>query len=120
MRHGDFKDQCNQTPINDCFAPLSVIQTRVDEVQKELGARPQFQTAIGTPIELPVIMTSDERDPAWWDAVRARGWKFIDHGPDGEDTVAKLGRWCVFLPPLHWFRLNQGFVHAGIQYSSTR
>ena len=68
---------------------------RVDEIQAELDARPQFQVAVGQPAKLPVIMTSDERDPEWWDEVRSLGWLYIDHGPDGEDTSNKLGRWCV-------------------------
>jgi hypothetical protein len=40
---------------------------------------------------LPVIMTNDERDPDWWKGVADLGWKFIDHGPDGEDTANKHG-----------------------------
>jgi hypothetical protein len=81
--------------LKECFAPLSVVAVRVDEIQAELGARPQFQGVGGGPAKLPIILTSDEKDPEWWDDVRSFGWLFVNHGPDGEDTRNKLGRWYV-------------------------
>jgi len=38
-----------------------------------------------------VIMTSDERDEAWWDLVKAQGWYRIDHS----STAEQYGRWFV-------------------------
>ena len=35
------------------------------------------------------MMTSDERDQTWWDAVAALGWARVDH--DREGTVEKYG-----------------------------
>jgi len=40
---------------------------------------------------LPVIMTSDEADKAWWAEVSAIGWKWIDH--EQEKSVEKYGTW---------------------------
>jgi hypothetical protein len=67
----------------------------VKEVHDELVERPEFQKPDGTPIEMPVLMTSDESDPDWWDGVRSKGWTWIDHGPEGEDTSNILGNWYV-------------------------
>ena len=38
-----------------------------------------------------VIITSDESDPAWWDEVKAMGWKTIDHV--GLGTEEAFGKW---------------------------
>ncbi|KAG1887513.1 uncharacterized protein F5891DRAFT_1077676, partial [Suillus fuscotomentosus] len=37
--HGDFSQQCEEFPVDQCFALLSVIARRVSEVQKELRIR---------------------------------------------------------------------------------
>jgi hypothetical protein len=45
---------------------------------------------------LPVIVTSDESDEAWWSQVAAKGWHRVDH--DALQTAARYGRWYpVFL-----------------------
>ncbi|KAG8881090.1 hypothetical protein FRB98_004547 [Tulasnella sp. 332] len=96
VRHGDFGDTCGwaNISISDCYAPLSVIARRVQEVQDELAStRPGING--GQPLK--VLMTSDERDSAWWNDVQNLGWHFVDHGPRGEDTAAKFGKWY---PPL--------------------
>lgn len=82
-------------PKTQCFASHSVFETRVKEIQHELQHRPgnEYKNPDGSPMILPVIMTSDEQDPDWWAEVDRLGWKHIDHGPDGEDTVGKMGRW---------------------------
>ena len=36
-------------------------------------------------------MTSDEKDPAWWDEIRALGWQAVDH--DRAKTAEVFGRW---------------------------
>lgn len=84
---------CGDVPVSDCFTPLSAIAIRVEEVRNELAQRREFQNEDGAPINIPVLMTSDEQDQGWWDEVNALGWRSIDHGPNGEDTVAKYGRW---------------------------
>ncbi|KAI0719978.1 hypothetical protein C8T65DRAFT_634490 [Cerioporus squamosus] len=87
VRHGDFRNWCWQAENpDDCFAPLSVIARRVREVQEELRAR----KGIEVPMDR-VIITSDESDPAWWDEVKALGWKTVDH--QAARTAEVLGRW---------------------------
>ncbi|KAF9654199.1 hypothetical protein BDM02DRAFT_3182029 [Thelephora ganbajun] len=83
IRHGDFSNWCNGVPLEECFAPIPVIARRVREVQEELSIKyPGMNVK-------HVIMTSDERDEAWWDLVRAQGWCRIDHS----STAAQYGRW---------------------------
>lgn len=60
---------------------------RVQEIQAELRLRLKNKGP------LRVVMTSDERDPIWWKKVRQRGWLFVNHGPDGEDTERRYGSW---------------------------
>ncbi|TFK90807.1 hypothetical protein K466DRAFT_583411 [Polyporus arcularius HHB13444] len=87
VRHGDFKNWCWQAENpDDCFAPLSVIARRVREVQEELRAR----KGVEVPMDR-VVITSDESDPAWWDEVKALGWKTVDH--QAARTAEVLGRW---------------------------
>ena len=38
-RRGDFKEQCENVPLNECFASLSVMNRRVNEVQDELAVK---------------------------------------------------------------------------------
>ncbi|KZT08882.1 uncharacterized protein LAESUDRAFT_648242 [Laetiporus sulphureus 93-53] len=81
-RRGDFVDWCNGVPEEECFAPLSAFARRVQEVQDELRAVHGIEAS-------HVIMTSDEKDEGWWDAVKEMGWLTIDH----ERTVQVHGRW---------------------------
>ncbi|KAM5533961.1 hypothetical protein V8D89_012386 [Ganoderma adspersum] len=87
IRHGDFANWCwmAENP-EDCFAPISVIERRVKEVQDELRERKG--------LDIPstrVVITSDEKDPAWWEQVKALGWKTVDH--DALRTTEVFGRW---------------------------
>ncbi|KAG2037002.1 hypothetical protein BDR03DRAFT_1092124 [Suillus americanus] len=84
IRHGDFHEQCGEVPVDQCFAPLSVIARRVSEVQEELRTRKGIEAR-------HVIMTSDERDPEWWSEVRALGWTWVDHA--AERTGERYGKW---------------------------
>ncbi|KAG8869692.1 hypothetical protein FRB98_002285 [Tulasnella sp. 332] len=107
VRHGDFKGMCGDVPLPDCLASLSVIARRVQEVQDELAnTRPGFNG--GAPLK--VLMTSDERDQTWWDDVRSLGWYFVDHGPRGEDTTAKYGKWYPPLLDSVFQSMGTGFV----------
>ncbi|KAL1951501.1 hypothetical protein VTO73DRAFT_650 [Trametes versicolor] len=87
VRHGDFANWCwaAEKP-EDCFAPLPVIARRVREVQEELLARKGLDIPMTR-----VIITSDEKDPAWWEEVRALGWRTLDHEAAG--TAEAFGRW---------------------------
>ena len=87
MRRGDFGGWCNGNPLEECFASIPVIARRVREVQEELSLKyPDMNVD-------HVIMTSDERDEAWWGQVKAQGWYRLDHS----NTSAQYGRWFVLL-----------------------
>ncbi|TFK21604.1 hypothetical protein FA15DRAFT_597574 [Coprinopsis marcescibilis] len=86
IRHGDFKNVCRDIPLSDCFAPLSAVSRRVEEVKKELLDKK------GIYVE-HVIMTSDEKDPKWWEEVKERGWYTVDHS----QTVEQHGSWYPVL-----------------------
>jgi hypothetical protein len=83
-RGDDFIVYCNGHNKEDCFPSMATYQRRIEEIQEEtrerLGFFPQH-----------IIMLSDDKDPAWWDSIRAAGWYTTDHV--AEDTVNKYGRW---------------------------
>ncbi|TBU63759.1 hypothetical protein BD310DRAFT_808030 [Dichomitus squalens] len=85
IRHGDFSNWCwaAENP-EDCFAPISAIERRVKEVQDELRERK------GLDVDR-IFISSDEKDPAWWDQIKALGWRTVDH--DAMRTAAVYGRW---------------------------
>ncbi len=56
------------------------------EVQDELRERKGLDIPLTR-----VIITSDEKDPAWWDQIKALGWKTVDH--DAFRTAEVFGRW---------------------------
>ncbi|KAG9032477.1 hypothetical protein FRB95_001452 [Tulasnella sp. JGI-2019a] len=107
VRHGDFKGACGTVPVNDCFAPLAVISRRVQEVQDELASA---HPGLNNGLPLKVLLTSDEQGEAWWNDVRNLGWYFIDHGPRGEDTAAKHGKWYPPLLDSVFQSMGTGFV----------
>jgi len=86
VRRRAFADWCDGR-LEDCFAPLKAFAVRVHEIQAEL------QPKLKNEHPLKVVVTSDERDPAWWEEVRQRGWLFVNHGPDGENTERRYGSW---------------------------
>ena len=90
-RRNDFAGMCEGRSNEECFAPLSAYNTRVQEILKEFSTRPEFRGSS----KMPVIMTSDEADTSFWDDVKTYGWVTIDHGPNGEDTATKYGSWYV-------------------------
>ncbi|KAG8807740.1 hypothetical protein FRC17_004291 [Serendipita sp. 399] len=80
-RHGDFLNNCErrQSEGRRCSPPLSTFETLVEEIEEELLQRGVVKGYQG---KLPVIMTSDEQDEAWWTEVQRYGWKrlvFPDH-----------------------------------------
>ena len=82
MRHGDFANWCRDVPKLDCFAPLSVIARRVEEVKQDLLERKGL-------VVNHVIMTSDENNATWWEDVVAQGWFRVDHSK----TIELYGAW---------------------------
>ncbi|KAG1795932.1 uncharacterized protein HD556DRAFT_354480 [Suillus plorans] len=83
-RHGDFSQQCEEFPVEQCFAPLSVIAHRVSEVQDEPRTRKGIEAT-------HFIMTSDERDPEWWSDVGALGWTWGDYAAERAEEI--YGKW---------------------------
>ncbi|KAJ6616641.1 hypothetical protein B0H10DRAFT_1799016 [Mycena sp. CBHHK59/15] len=86
VRHGDFSSQCKDVTLEDCYAPLSVISRRVEEVKEEIWS------SKGITID-HVIMTSDEKNTTWWEAVHEVGWA----SPDHSRTVELYGEWYPVL-----------------------
>lgn len=83
IRHGDFADWCSPgVPIENCFASISVIKRRVEDVKQELLERKGL-------VVNHVIMTSDEKNATWWEAVTNEGWYALDHSK----TVELYGAW---------------------------
>jgi hypothetical protein len=89
VRHGDFGDWCVGLEKSKCYAPLSTWSRHVDEVRAHLRQR-------GVRGSLPVVVTSDEDDEAWWAEVSAKGWYRVNHVE--LQTAEKYGKWYpVFL-----------------------
>ncbi|KAF4573193.1 hypothetical protein EYR36_007703 [Pleurotus pulmonarius] len=86
VRHGDFAVYCGDRPVEECFAPISVIARRVQEVKDELKTRKGIDVR-------HVIMTSDERNTTWWDQVSEQGWLQVDHSK----TAELYGTWYPLL-----------------------
>jgi len=99
IRHGDFADWCGSVPVLDCFASISVIARRVEEVKQELLKRKGL-------VVNHVIMTSDERNATWWDDVVAQGWYRVDHSK----TVEIYGAWYQVLIDAAIQSLGVGFI----------
>ncbi|KAJ3844938.1 hypothetical protein EV361DRAFT_943988 [Lentinula raphanica] len=81
VRHYDFAYQC-KVPIEECFATIPVIARRVKEVQDQLL---QEQGVVVN----HVIMTSDEKEEAWWQEVADQNWSIPDHSK----TKELYGHW---------------------------
>ncbi|KAL5519476.1 hypothetical protein ACEPAH_1159 [Sanghuangporus vaninii] len=103
VRHGDFGQYCDTDSEDEsgCFAPLSTFARRVDEVRQELREKK------GIEVER-VLVTSDESDAKWWDAVRELGWEWVDHEALG--TEEKFGKWYTVFIDAVVQSLGAGFV----------
>ncbi|KAJ7821380.1 hypothetical protein B0H14DRAFT_3471566 [Mycena olivaceomarginata] len=99
VRHGDFEGWCDTPVIAECFAPLSAIARRVEEVREEL------QRVKGISIA-HVILTSDEKDRTWWEAAAAYGWHRVDHST----TATTYGDWYPVLIDTAIQSGGKGFV----------
>lgn len=105
VRHGDFKIACYDTPVDDCFAPLSRYALRVEQVQKQLREEHNVDAKL-------VLMTSDERNATWWEEVNKLGWAHIDFAGEPQDEI--LGKWSV---PVFRSLLETSHAKAGTRSS---
>lgn len=78
-RRGDFTSVCREynVPLDSCYPPISAFVKQVEAVKQELLDK------TGMVVD-NVIMTSDEKDPKWWEEVAALGWRHVDHSETGE------------------------------------
>ncbi|KIK70678.1 hypothetical protein GYMLUDRAFT_32719 [Collybiopsis luxurians FD-317 M1] len=99
IRHYDFAGWCGDVPLDECFASIPVIARRVREVQE------QIREEKGITVN-HVIMTSDEREEAWWKEVADQGWRFPDHSR----TKELFGDWYPVLIDAAIQSAGAGFV----------
>ncbi|ELU44476.1 hypothetical protein AG1IA_01505 [Rhizoctonia solani AG-1 IA] len=87
VRRADFAGWCPSNMSREaCFATPDDYAKRVREVQASLRLQ-------STPIDVrSVLVTSDERDPGWWEEMAEFGpeWGWVDHKAEG--TVEKYGK----------------------------
>ncbi|KAJ7631211.1 hypothetical protein FB45DRAFT_917836 [Roridomyces roridus] len=87
VRHTDFADWCEAgIDTNDCFAPLTAMAQRVQEVQDEIKETKGIEVK-------NVIITSDETNSTWWEGVYELGWARPDHSR----TKELYGDWHFIL-----------------------
>ncbi|KAF8236024.1 hypothetical protein L208DRAFT_1391449 [Tricholoma matsutake] len=99
-RRGDFEHQCWDVP-SQCLAPLSAFVRRVEEVKNSLFLKHGLNVS-------EVLLTSDEKDPAFWQQVTEEGWRYIDH--NAEKTLRRYGEWYEPLIDIVAQSLGTGFV----------
>ena len=75
---------CTDHDGANCFRPIYKWAENVADMKRRLLEEK------GIAVE-QVVMTSDEKDPNWWEEVRAQGWHFPDHKV--EATKEKHGDW---------------------------
>lgn len=85
-RHGDFKAQCPDLPLDRCFTPLAVWKKHVDVLRAELREQKGVDV-------VHVVMLSDEQDDSWWAEIVKMGWYRVDHVK--MRTEETYGKWCV-------------------------
>ena len=95
----DFGKSC-RVAVQDCFASLSTFATRIDQVARAVSAKH------GIKVEHVVVM-GDEEDPKWWQDVKDRGWKVVDHA--AEKTVEKHGIWYPTIIDVRSFHFFSAF-----------
>ncbi|KAG9086266.1 hypothetical protein FRC07_013137, partial [Ceratobasidium sp. 392] len=111
VRRTDFEGGCYaEKDPEKCFAPIKAYERRVNEIKQSLLTRSN-----GTNVT-KVLVTSDERNPKWWDQVAALGpeWGWIDH--ESEQTVQKHGKWFPMILDAMFQSMGAGFV--GTQQST--
>jgi len=112
VRRQDFYRQCKfrnpPIPIEECFAPLSAYARRVDQIRAALATSPKHNFTTGDAQALPVVITSDEKSPAFWDEVAQLGWTQLNHTTEG--TVQKYGLWYEIILDVYAQGSGVGFV----------
>ncbi|KAG6879658.1 hypothetical protein C0992_000100 [Termitomyces sp. T32_za158] len=99
-RRGDFAHQCFDMP-SQCLAPLSAFVRKVKEVQGAIFVKFGIKVT-------EVLITSDEKDPAFWREVREEGWRYIDHS--AERTLDRHGEWYAPIIDIVAQSMGIGFV----------
>ncbi|KAG6866233.1 hypothetical protein C0991_007258 [Blastosporella zonata] len=99
-RRGDFVNQCFDVP-SQCLAPISAYARRVKEVQGAIFVERGIKVT-------KVLMTSDEKDPAFWEEVKEQGWTYINHA--AERTLELHGEWYPPIIDMVTQSLGVGFV----------
>ncbi|KZT51347.1 hypothetical protein CALCODRAFT_503652 [Calocera cornea HHB12733] len=101
-RRGDFGDKCKFFGKNGtaCLPSLNQLRRRIGEVQTKL-----LQKGVSTD---RVLITSDEKDPQWWEDIRQAGYTWIDHAQARTDAL--YGEWYSPLLDGIFHSLAAGFV----------
>ncbi|KAJ7738979.1 hypothetical protein B0H16DRAFT_1729655 [Mycena metata] len=89
VRRRDFAIWCriDGIPLSKCFPPISAYERQVNTIQAQI-----FENK-GVSVD-HVIVTSDERDPRWWEGALELGWVRPDHSR----TVEIHGPWyAIFI-----------------------
>jgi hypothetical protein len=76
-------------PKDECVTPLSTWAQTVQLVQRELLELKGIAAA-------QIIVTSDEKDPAWWSEVDALGWTRMVR--DVEEPMDRFSAWYALEP----------------------
>ncbi|KAJ7922906.1 hypothetical protein B0H13DRAFT_1982257 [Mycena leptocephala] len=100
-RRDDFQGWCGDFIPEECFAPLHVIDRRVQEVRTEIWQRKGIMVN-------HVIITSDERGKTWWDKVAELGWRAPNHAH--MKTEETHGNWYPVLIDSVIHSQGAGFV----------
>ncbi|KZO95710.1 hypothetical protein CALVIDRAFT_549873 [Calocera viscosa TUFC12733] len=99
IRRGDFKHACPEVN-GGCLPSVKQLRRRVNEVKQGLAEK-------GIHTDL-VLITSDERDQAWWEEERALGYTWIDHEALRTDEIH--GLWYSPLLDAVFQSMGVGFV----------
>ncbi|KAI5824666.1 hypothetical protein K523DRAFT_284615 [Schizophyllum commune Tattone D] len=109
MRRGDFGQWCKGVPENECFPAMPAYVRRVQEVKDDLASR-------GVHVE-HVVVQSNERDPGFWQDLKALGYSFAEY-----TTEEQEGWWAIVLDACIQ-SLASGFVgtaHSTVSLISER
>ncbi|KAF7302972.1 hypothetical protein MKEN_01259900 [Mycena kentingensis (nom. inval.)] len=87
-RRKDFADYCKSHPVDKCLVSTDIYKRRVAEVTAAVYQHKGVHVT-------HVVMTSDEKDEAWWDEIAAAGWFRPDH--TRMQTAEIYGEWYPVL-----------------------
>ncbi|CCA69141.1 hypothetical protein PIIN_03040 [Serendipita indica DSM 11827] len=121
-RHGDFLNNCDSRKAQGkpCSPPLSSIAQYVKEVEDELKQKGIIKEDHGwSKDKTPVIVTSDEADSAWWNQVKAHGWKRVVFPKELELPPGVKGREDGLDPETHKKLWDRMFIEVAIQGFAT-